>query len=66
MRAQGLGGVVGARQFRFAQAGMNFLVADVVQKNGRSAFAALEPRHKVMEALWHIGRDGPAAERANC
>jgi len=52
-------------QFALAQAGVDFLVADVVQQNRLAPFAAAQAGDEVMQALRDMGRDRPVAERAD-
>ena len=65
MRQQGFRCVIDARQFRFAERGVDLLVADVMQKNGWPASAAFELGHKVVQGLRHTRRDRTVAERAD-
>lgn len=64
MLSEGVDGIVGARQFRLAERGMDFPVANVMQQYSGPAFAAFQLGDQVMQALWHPGRNGPATERA--
>jgi hypothetical protein len=54
-----------ARQFGLAEAGMDFLVADVVQENDLAPFAPLQLWHKMVQALRHIRRDWPQTQRTD-
>ena len=65
MAAQRRDGVVGPRQFGFAERGVDLVVADLVQKHGRPTFAAPEFRDKMVQALRHVRRNGAVAERAD-
>ena len=62
MRAQGVYGVVGSGKFRFRQGGVDFTVADMVQKYCSSAFSALEFRDQVVLALLDVRWDRAAAQ----
>lgn len=62
--AQGLDRGKAARQFRFGKACVHLLVADVVQQYHFAPFAALQPRHQMMQALRHIRWNGAQAQRA--
>lgn len=59
-----MGPVELAGKFGFGEAGVDFLVADVVKEDGRSALAAFQFRDQVVQALRHVRRDGAQAERA--
>ena len=65
MAAQRLGRVEMPGEFSFGQGGVDFLVADVMQQDGRAAFAALEFGDQVMGRLRHVGRDRAQAKRAD-
>ena len=62
MLAQRRDGVVGARKLGFREGGVDLVVANLVQKNGRPAFSAPELGDEVMQALAGVGRNRPAAE----
>jgi hypothetical protein len=49
------------RQLRFAQTGVNLLVANRMKKHRLAARAALEFRDQVMAALRHVRRYRPPA-----
>lgn len=57
--------VIGARKLGFRQRGVDLVVANLVQQDGRSALAAPELGDKVMLALPDMPGDGPAAEGTN-
>jgi len=65
MSAQGLNGVVIARQLRLAQRGMDFVVTNLMKQYERAAFAASEFRDQVVLTLLDLGRDGPIAQRTD-
>lgn len=65
MGAQGVDGVVAARQFCLGQGGVDLVMADLVQKHDRPALAAAQFRRQVMEALLGIFWDRAMAKRAN-
>ena len=65
MRPERLGCVVGPRQFRLAQCGMNLAVADVMQQDNRPALAAFQLGDQVMQALRYIRRDRAVAKGAD-
>ena len=56
--------MVGAGEFGLGQGGVDFVVTDLVQKNGRPALAAPELGDEVVLALRHVPGDRAAAERA--
>ncbi len=62
---QGVDCVEIAGQFAFAEAGVDFAVTDLVQKDGLAALAAARPGHEVVQALMCPGRDRATAKRAN-
>ncbi len=64
MRAQGLDRVKTARQFGLGQGGVNFFVADLMQKNRGSALASFEFWDQMMQAAAPIG-DRAVAKRAD-
>lgn len=43
---------------------MNFTVANVVHQHHRPTFSTLKLGDQMMLTLWHIGRNGPLAQRA--
>ncbi len=65
MCAQGLYRVVIPGQFGFAQGGVDFPVADMVQQNRGPAFPAPEFRGQMVEALRNARRYRAAAERTD-
>jgi len=65
MGAQGFGSVREAGQFGLGRAGVNFVMADLVDEDCWAAFAAPEFRHKVVPTLWRVRRDWAFAERAD-
>ena len=65
MAAQRLYRVIIARQFSLGQAGVDLVVTDLMQPHHRPALAALEPWHKVMQALLRLRRDRSATERTD-
>ena len=62
MPTQSLGRGEIARQFALGQGGMDFLVADVMQKDGRTPLATFEFGHQMVCALRHIWRDRTPAK----
>jgi hypothetical protein len=52
-------------QFGLGKAGMNLLVAYVVQQDGRSAPATLQARNQVVLTLRNIRRDRAQAQRTD-
>ena len=62
--AEAFGCVELAGEFGFGKADVDFLVADVMQKDGRAALAAFQFRDQVVQALRRLGRDRAHAERA--
>ena len=54
---QGLDRMERSRQFRFGKARVNFLVADVVQQNHLTAFAALQLGHQMVQTLRDVRGD---------
>lgn len=65
MPPQSLNGIIDPRQFSFAQRGMDFLVANVMDQNGWTAFPAFQLRDQMVQALRHTGRNGALAKGAN-
>ena len=65
MGAQRVDGVVVPGKLGLGERGVDFVVADLVEKDCRPALAATEFRDKVVEALARIGRNGALAERAD-
>ena len=65
MGAQGLDRGIVAGKLGLAQRCMNLVMADLMQEDGRTVFAALEAGDQVMVALAGVRRDRAAAERAN-
>ena len=65
MSAKGLYGVVVARQFRLGQCGVNFAMADVMQKNRRTAFPAFELGDQMVETLRCVRRNRPVTKGAD-
>ena len=65
MRAQGFGRVKVPREFRFGQGRVNLVVANLMNKNGRPALAALEFGDQVMMALFDTRRDRAQAKGAD-
>jgi len=63
--AEGFGGVPEAGQFCLRGACVNFVVADLVDEDCGSAFAAAKFWHKVVPALWSVRRNRPFTERAD-
>ena len=63
--AERFGGVPEAGEFCLGGACMNFVVADLVDKDRGSAFAAAKFWHKVVQTLWSVRRNRPFAERAD-
>lgn len=64
MSLQRLGGGIVARQLRFGQAGVDFLVANVMKQNRFAAFATAQLGNKVMAALRNVWWDRAATQRA--
>ena len=64
MGAQGFDGVVAAGQFGLGQGGVNFIVADLMQKHDRPALAAAQFRRQVMQALLGVLWNRSLAQRA--
>ena len=65
MGAQRLDGVVTAGKFGFGQRGMDFGMADLVQKNGRPLLSAAQTGDEMMQALRRLRRDRAVAKRAD-
>ena len=65
MYAQGFWRVIAACEFCFAQAHVDFIVANLVKQHRFAAFAATQARDKVMPALWHARRNRAEAERTD-
>ena len=65
MRAQGLGRVETACQFRLCQGCVNFLVTDMMQQNGRPVLATFQPWHQMVQRLRHMRRNRAQAKGAN-
>lgn len=57
--------VIVAGQFGLCQGRVDFLVADVMEKNRRAALAAFEFRDQVVQALRDVGRDRTLAKGAD-
>ncbi len=64
MCAKSLDRVVGPCEFRLRQRGVDFPMADVMQQYSWPAFAALQLRDQVMQALRRIWRNWTTAQRA--
>lgn len=64
MGAQGIDGVMAARQFCFRQGGVDFVMANLMQQNDRPALAAAQLGRQVMQALFRIPRDRALTKRA--
>ena len=65
MRPERFGRVELPRQFGLGQSGVDFIVTDLVQTDGRTAFAALELRDQVVKRLPGLGRDRAEAQGAD-
>ena len=52
-------------KFGFGEGRMDFVVTDLMQKNGLPAFAAAQLWNEVVEALFGMGRDWPLAQGAD-
>lgn len=63
--AERFGRGVVAGQFGFGQRRMNFIVADLVEQHGRSAFATAQFRHEVVQALLGVQWDRARAQGAD-
>lgn len=50
-----------AGKLGLAQCGVDFPMANVMQQNDRTFTATFGTRDQVMQALFHIGRDGSQA-----
>ena len=65
MGAQGLDTAIAARQFHIAHAGVDFFVALMMQKHRRPFAPAFGLGDQMMQALRHIGGDGPQTQGTN-
>ena len=65
MSPEGLNRVVVTRQFRLAQRGMDFVVANLVQQHERAAFAASEFRDQMVLTLLDLRGYRSIAQRTD-
>lgn len=65
MGAQRVYGVVVPGKLGLGERGVDFVVADLMEKDSRPALAAAEFRDKVVKALARVGRNWAFAERAD-
>lgn len=62
MGSQRLDRVVAPGEVGLGQGRVDFLVADVMQKDGRPALSAAQPWRQVMQALRHVRRNRAPAQ----
>lgn len=62
--AKGLRVVEGAGEVGFGEGCVNFVVANLMKQNRRTAFAAAQFGDKMVQALRRIWRNGAVAKRA--
>ncbi len=65
MGAKRVGGAEVPRQFGFGQSCVDFVVANLVEQNGRAVFAAFELWDEMMQGLLCLRRDRAKAKRAS-